>query len=437
MEWVCDPPFVRLFASMQLEASTPGKEETFRAAVEEEWNILASQKVDDDNESSRSPPESSRDSSHEEKPTSTVRSPFIVCTDRHPSAVSAVEEKIGCVHTQLVYSGGDSACVLAALSLEDVVAVQKTARVRFVEPIPHPAKLSRSLHAELKPGVEKKTHESDQPLSRGRRGHGIRRQLQRKIHFLGGGDRLPGDLEVTLTPGTWGIGIVREWLRHLASFDSIADLWGEHLRERFLWTRSILDAQPEVLRTREGSNGTRNEGDDETTPSFPNKMVREHGLHQTVGLWEHVVERSSREGVCRLERLALSAEDNQSGAWAHGGGSDEGSAFSPGRGDHSRRRAEYGDAHDRVILRGAGSLGVQAQDSDHCLLTLIAYIVTRPEVSWVAELPSISPLNIEAAWITQSAKKTSYPIWEQGIDGRTEVRSACARCVIHDTVVLK
>lgn len=405
---------------MQLEASTPGKEETFRAAVEEEWDILASQKVDGDNGSSLSSPESSRDSFHEEKPTSTVRSPFIVCTDRHPSAVSAIEEKIGRVRTQLVYSRGDSACLLAGLSLEDVVAVRNTARVRFVEPLPHPAKLSRSLHAELKAGVEK-THESDQQLSRGRGGHAIRRQLQRKIHFRGG-DRLPADLEVTLTPGTWGIGIVREWLRHLASFDSISDLWGEHLRERFLWTRSILDAQPEVLRTREGSNGTRHEGDDETTLSFPNKMVREHGLHQTVGLWEHVAESSSREGVCRLERLGVSAEDNQSGAWPHGGGSEEGSAFSPGRGDHGRRRAEYGDAHDRVILRGAGSLGVQAQDSDHCLLTLIAYIVTRPEVSWVAELPSISPLNIEAAWITQSAKKTSYPIWEQGIDGRTEVR---------------
>ena len=79
-----------------------------------------------------------------------------------------------------------------------------------------------------------------------------------------------------------------------------------------------------------------------------------------------------------------------------------------------------GKIHDRVVIQGADSLGNTAEDNAHCLLTVLAYLATRPEVAYVDDFPEVIPFNVEAAWVTQSGKESTYSVWDQGIDGRTE-----------------
>ena len=74
------------------------------------------------------------------------------------------------------------------------------------------------------------------------------------------------------------------------------------------------------------------------------------------------------------------------------------------------------------MYKRQGSLGSSAEDDARCLLTVLAYLATRPEVAYLDELPPVFELNVEAAWITQSGEETTYSTWSQGIDGRTEVR---------------
>lgn len=367
-----------------------------------------------------------------------VRSPFLVCSDRHPDAIEAVEKSADRVRTQLVYSRGDTACVLAGLALDDVNEVRRSRGVRFVEPLPHPAKISRSLHAELKPTTNdsrgdgeghrgRRASTSRSPHSGSEARSPLKEDPQRNIRLIYS-DGLPADLEVTLTPGIWGKGAAQRWIGHLDSFESADHLWNEHLRERFFWTRSDQGA-PSMAGRRAGrrAGGETTKGSaTEPVAASSDENAAEHGLKDTIHLWEHVIRRSSKQGVCDFGRLnaSLWVKDDVPPV------SDSGKTLrntSDWEGANGRTRQAGGDGHDRVVLRGADSLGTADEHNDHCLLTTIAYLSTRPEVSRVADLPRVMPMNIEAAWITQSARESTYPVWGEGIDGRTEVRRVRSR----------
>lgn len=409
-----------------MDLSTSGREKAFQAAISSEWDILASRQAHSDWLSNSLSADSVRFSRADEA-TGSLRSPFVICTDRHPDAIDVVEKKIERIHMQLVYSRGDTACLVAGLELEDIDAVRQSEGLRFVEPLPHPAKLSRSLHAELEPvagdiigedaGVKVRRPGTSRTQTSGEGGGDTdKEQLPRKIR-LAHGDGLPADLEVTLTPGTWGMSIARKWTRHLSSFESTAHLWDDHLRERLLWTRS--DSLSEVFESSRGQKGDKLE---------INKMVVDHGLRDMAELWDHVARSSSKSGACDLGSLEVSNDDQGAAGAASRIGRQSGNP--PGQAKTHRRRRWGPDTHSRVVLRRVNALGTSPEDNDHCLLTLMAYLITRPEVARLEDLPPVVMMNIEAAWITQSAQETIYPIWEQGIDGRTEVRKSCYTVIV-------
>lgn len=259
------------------------------------------------------------------------RSPFFVCTDRHPDVINTLINSESFAHSaqaRLVYSRGDTACLLAGLCAEDVDNVRVAEGIHVVEPLPQTAKLSRSLYATLAKNPDQN------------------------------GD-LPDSLEVYITPGSWEPGFGRRWKGHLDRFGSVGQLWHDHLRELFLWT------------------GERS-----------HTLVTGHGLSETADLWGHVVYRSSKDGdACNLGRIRVSPE------------TDDG----------------------KIVLHDAGSLGERKENHSNCLLTILAYLTTRPEVAYVDEVPRAIPFNIEAAWIAQSGRETTYPLWNHGINGHTEV----------------
>ena len=421
----------------------------FRAAVDSEWEFIADQAQDDG--SGNLPGGESHSSS---------RSPFLVCTDRHPDAILALENVLHRTRTQLTYSRGDTACLLAGLRLDDVETLRGSEGAHVVEPLPHPAKLSRSLHAKLEPlevaadgpqgnnkggrsdnnavpgkaasapgaqhgKVGSQTHSGDaQPLP------------PRNVRF-NHGEGLPSGLDVSLTPGTWGIDLAETWTEHLASFGSTARLWNEHLRERFLWTRSALHSKEGVTSSEGGKGKSQGENNDVTTAAQRDTLVETHGLMHVSSLWEQTVEHSSKEGACDFGRLRASSEEAQGVVGRHSEGSNLPRHRTEGLG-HSRKggTTRSGKVYDRVVIQGADSLGNTAMDNAHCLLTVLAYLTTRPEVAYVDDFPEVVPLNVEAAWVTQSGKESTYSVWDQGIDGRTEVRRGgfrltCARgCVM-------
>lgn len=400
-----------------------------------------------------------------------LRSPFLVCVDRHPDAIIALESVVHRTRIQLAYSHGDTACLLAGLCLDEVEAMQLSEGVRVIEPLPQPAKFSRSLHAKLEDTLESSgdndtvnTRHGGSPLSDGgervseKSGSGGDSQQQsqplappHKILF-NHGEGLPSDLDVSLTPGTWGLDMEHTWTEHLTSFESTAHLWDEHLRERFLWTRrkAILDADEVSVGSRvpEARNGDKKRrdlaNDGASAASIPRKfrnaLVEAHGLDDLEQLWDQAVSHSSKNGACDFQRLrATSASQEETSTdpdlreprenlKAHDDerrqrGWNERSGTSQKDHGSAKEGKKSGGTHDRVVLRGAGSLGNTPQDNAHCLLTVVAYLATRPEVSYVDDLPQVFELNVEAAWITQSGQETTYSIWDQGIDGRTEVRT--------------
>ncbi len=456
----------------QLDASSSGREEAFRATLNSQWALLVSQQEAEGEArhsslSSRREGSSSGDDGGMEKGTSgntgsSTRSPFLVCGDRHPDTILALESVAHRARTQLAYSRGDTACLLAGLRLDEVETVRELEGVYAAEPLPQPAKLSRSLHAKLDGplestagGVKGDGRETQQGQQRQQGG------APRTIRF-NHGEGLPEDLDVSLTPGTWGLDIVRGWTEHLAGFGSTSLLWEEHLRDQFLWTRrpaaNTDEAAPAAAAAAAaaGQSGAKVEGDKGkerrrlanvgARPSASvarNALLAEHGLEDLEALWNQTAGRSDEDGACDFRRLRASPLASEPTPQENGTGPDSqglgGISMNPRRRQEGKRRGGRpgpslrdpssssgagGDGHDRVVLRGAGSLGKSPGDDGHCLLTVLAYLATRPEVAYLDELPPVFELNVEAAWITQSGEETTYSTWNQGIDGRTEVRDA-------------
>lgn len=373
-----------------------------------------------------------------------------MCGDRHPDAILALESVVHRARTQLAYSHGDTACLLVGLRLDEVETVRQSKGVHAIEPLPQPAKLSRSLHAKLEDPIESSSGRGSErrgTKSGGGAKHSQQAPPPRNVRF-NHGKGLPRDLDVSLTPGVWGLDVVHTWTEHLTSFETAAHLWDEHLRQRFLWTRRPTVDGDEAAAGHPGGGAGYNErkkrrglADDGARPSsnIPgtrrarNALVEKHGLEDLERLWEQTAGHGGEGGGCDFGRLlasSASAHSNiESNAKELGGkrkprhqrrrpndrpGSPQKKGSAPTKGGN-------GDNHDRLVLRGVGSLGVTPQDNAHCLLTVLAYLATRSEVAYLDELPQVFELNVEAAWITQSGEETAYSIWNQGIDGRTEV----------------
>lgn len=482
-----------------MDVSATAREDAFREALDSEWAFLESsqrpqQQQQENRRDERRLPRgiaigqetTSRqreipDKDEEDKASAaaagSLRSPFLVCTNRHPDSIRSVEEKVHRTRTRLAYSRGETACLLVGLCIADVDAVRGAAGVHLVEPLPHLAKFSKSLRAEFEPREEptgsetvpdgsstrsgsvavtdkKKPVEVNQASSRERSRHnerpgarkeesatdGISDKLPRKIRF-NHGEGLPGNLEITLTPGVWGFGMAEKWVKHMTSFGSTAKLWDQHLRQQLLWTRSdavgeavnasttaaprrtnIVAAHATIATTTTSGKST-----------FTNKMAAAHGLTEATDLWEQAAHHSSKGGACdflRLHTQPVDEEQQQAHASNQATVSTEGRAGAGGstddvqpRGSNSAKQRGRRDdeAHDRVVLRGADALGNNEENNVHCLMTVMAYLATRAEVAYVDDLPRVVPLNIEAAWILQSGEETTYPVWEQNIDGHTEV----------------
>lgn len=267
-------------------------------------------------------------------------------------------------------------------------------------------------------------------------------QQQRRVRF-NHGEGLPSDLDVSLTPGTWGLDMAHTWIEHLTSFESTAHLWDEHLRDRFVWTHhSPVDEDEGAVREGAGdSDGKERRGlnvDEAPTSQTRlhhtrNTLIGSHGLTDLGSLWEQTVDQSSNDGACDFRRLGASSAPEESTNTGPNANDSKEDVGPHGKRRRNRRpgpsqkgpvgkKGREGGANDRVVLRGAGSLGNTPEDNAHCLLTVLAYLVTRPEVSYVDDLPQVFELNVEAAWITQSGEETAYSMWNEGIDGSTEVR---------------
>lgn len=429
------------YSFLQFENSSSEREEVFRAAVDSEWELLASR----DNVGG---------GLLEGESLPSLRSPFLVCTDRHPDAILVLENVVHRTRTQLAYSRGDTACLLAGLRLDDVETLRESEGVHVVEPLPHPAKLSRSLHAMLEPFDEGADGSQDDSKASkaseasrtdnavptgiasapGAAQHGDAeaaqmrtgdaKPLPRNVRF-NHGEGLPSGLDVSLTPGTWGIDLAETWTEHLASFGSTACLWDDHLRERFLWTRSALHTKEGVVSS--GDEKGQSQGkDDEDSRARRDTLVKTHGLTHVGSLWEQTVEHSSKDGACDFGRLRASSEEAQNVVEEHNEGNLTLRHRRGGSGRSRKGGTRSANVHDRVVIQGADSLGNTDKDNAHCLLTVLAYLATRPEVAYVDDFPEVIPFNVEAAWVTQSGKESTYSVWDQGIDGRTEVRRRTA-----------
>ena len=395
-----------LLRHFKLDCASSGREEAFLATLDAEWASLDTHAGDG----------------------SELRSPFLVCTDRHPHVIQGLEVPLRGVRPQLVYSRGDTACLVAGIRLEDVDAVMAAEGVHAIEPLPHPAKLSRNLYATLDPLDQRRESplEGTKPPHTGK---AAEQNVSDPRHFsplevrFNHGKDLPTDLVISLTPGAWEPRLVRTWRQHLTSFVSTRSLWDEHLRELFLWTRSAPEnfVANGASRRQGGLRAGRNVSDEANSNN--STLIAAHGLSGTASLWEVVAARSSEDGACDLGRLAAFRENDRRDSAQRG----RQGPLRVGVGRSGRKKVvpRDGEMRDRLVLRGAGLLGKTAGDNVHCLLTVLAYLATRPEVAYVDDLPKVTPFNLEAAWITQSGRETSYPMWDHGLDGRTEVRPQC------------
>ncbi|CAB1099144.1 unnamed protein product [Ectocarpus sp. CCAP 1310/34] len=426
---------------VQLDDSSSVREEAYRSIVDFQWAILASQ--DDANQTQQSSSLAGQ-TSESDSLTPLSRSPFLVCGDRHPDAVLAVESVVHRARTQLAYSRGDTVCLLAGLRLDDVDTVRRSETVHVVEPLPQPAKLSRSLHAKLdeppkspvgvvnndsfspsnrNSGDDGETRKRVLPVAATERAGGVpspatqqtesgetvisdndgqQGQQQRRVRF-NHGEGLPSDLDVSLTPDE-DEGAVRE---------GAGDSDGKERRGL-----NVDEAPTSQTRLHRAQN----------------TLIGSHGLTDLGSLWEQTVDQSSKDGACDFRRLgASSAPEESSNAGSNtrdykGHAGPHGTTRrrrdrrpGPSQKDPVGKKRSGGGVNDRVVLRGADSLGNTPEDNAHCLLTVLAYLVTRPEVSYVDDLPQVFELNVEAAWITQSGEETAYSMWNEGIDGSTEI----------------
>ena len=85
-----------LLRRFKLDCASSGREEAF-LALDAEWASLETHAGDG----------------------SKLRSPFLVCTDRYPHVIQGLEVLLHRVHPQLVYSRGDTACLVAGIRLEN------------------------------------------------------------------------------------------------------------------------------------------------------------------------------------------------------------------------------------------------------------------------------------------------------------------------------
>ena len=399
-----------LLRRFKLDCASSGREEAFLATLDAEWARLTTNADD----------------------ASKLRSPFLVCTDRHPAVIRGLEVLLHRVRPQLVYSRGDTACLVAGIRLDDIDAVMAAEGIHAIEPLPHPAKLSRNLYATLDPldqRGESLLEGTKSPESQLRQTSKAEKQnfsdpwhsSPLEIRF-NHGEGLPTDLVISLTPGAWEPRLVRTWMQHLTSFVSTRSLWDEHLRELFLWTRSVPENfVANGAGRREGGLKVGHNISDEAS-SNNSGLIAAHGLSGTASLWEQAAARSSEDEACDLGRLGAFLDDRRDSAQR---GRQGPLRVGVGRSGWKYVVPRDGEMRDRLVLPGAGLLGKTAGDNVHCLLTVLAYLATRPEVAYVDDIPQVTPFNLEAAWITQSGRETSYPMWDHGIDGRTEVRPQC------------
>ncbi|CAM9140348.1 unnamed protein product, partial [Choristocarpus tenellus] len=393
---------------LQLDRSSLGREQAFQVTLDfERQTLAASISIDEE------------DSIHSGYDLDAVQpcSPYLVCTKRHPDAVQAVEDAVERARTQLTYSKGNTSCLLAGLRPADLTFLGTLKDLLFVDPLPHTAKLATSLHAELKEISSKATPLSSENEGQGEKENAEMNQDRKKneghvdvapttkegarfrangrtatetattafqyINF-NHGEVLPDGLEVSLTPGAWSTEAAAKWSTHLKSFDSVRCLWDQHIRERFLWTHS----------------------------KHSRTMDSKHSLSDVTQLWKYVAWSSSQEGTCDLGRLHVDVQNEDSTTstgrnWGRRNGRH-----------HETRGIEEGS---RAVLRGVGTLGETSADHSHCLMTLVAYLSTRAEVAYIDDLPPVRSANTEASWIIQSGSESTFPVWDEDIQGQTEI----------------
>jgi hypothetical protein len=74
-----------------------------------------------------------------------------------------------------------------------------------------------------------------------------------------------------------------------------------------------------------------------------------------------------------------------------------------------------GSGLEHVSVAGLESL------TDGCLVALIGFLLAQPHVCYIEDLPSVVAHNIQGSWIVQSGEQGSYPLWDAGLRGETEV----------------
>ena len=113
--------------AFKLDCASSGREKAFLATLDAEWTRLAINADD----------------------ASKLRSPFLVYTGGHPHVIRGLEVSLHPVRPQLVYSRGDTACLVVGIRLDDIDAVMAAEGIHAIKPLPHPVKLSRNLYATL------------------------------------------------------------------------------------------------------------------------------------------------------------------------------------------------------------------------------------------------------------------------------------------------
>lgn len=56
-----------------------------------------------------------------------------------------------------------------------------------------------------------------------------------------------------------------------------------------------------------------------------------------------------------------------------------------------------------------------------CLMGLVSFLVSRPEVARLSALPRARPLVAVASSVVQSGEDGSTPLWDRGVDGTGQV----------------
>lgn len=90
----------------------------------------------------------------------------------------------------------------------------------------------------------------------------------------------------------------------------------------------------------------------------------------------------------------------------------------PGRGPGGGGGAGGGAGQ---TMRGSDDDGNGETEKTACLMGLVSFLASRPEVARVSALPRAELANAVAGAIVQGASATSTPLWDRGVDGSGEV----------------